>query len=279
MSVLKNPQEFFINEGLYNSHPIDDSLKEDVFNLLFYMNSIDCYCVDCKSNSIFLPEENRPTVMIPGIRLDRPIDSFSDWEIELQHSNFLINKKFICSRDRAHSLIFVILIKGGSIQKIGQFPSLKDLNISQIKKFKSILKDQYFQEYSTAIGLHSHGVGIGAFVYLRRIIENLIIKPAHEKAKKSHEWSEPEFQKKRIKERIDVLRNSLPEYLVNNQIFYSIVSKGIHELSEKECNDCFPLMSAVLNHILTELKEKEETEKSKIEMANKLSVLGGNLNK
>lgn len=277
MAEIKNSEDFYIKEGLYTIHEIDNSDKEDLFNLLFTLETVDCYCVECGSNSVFKPDDNRPRKSIQGIGSHWPIESVSEWSTNIEESTILETKKFICSRNDNHALIFHILLKDKKLQKIGQYPSIRDLNISEIKGFKSILKDQFFKEYSTAIGLHSHGVGIGAFVYLRRIVENFIIKPAHEEAKKSAEWSEEDFQKNRMKERIDALKDYLPEYLVTNKVLYSVVSKGIHELSEDECNEYFPLISSVLNYILTELKEKKETEKSKAEMAKRLSDLGGKI--
>lgn len=277
MLDLKNPVDFYVRKGLYTAHEIDNSAKEVVFNLLFTLETVDCYCVDCGSNSVFKPDDNRPRKSIQGVWSHWPITSFEDWNINLENSTLLETKKFICSRNENHSLIFHFLLKDKNLQKIGQYPSIRDLNIGEINGFKGILKDQYFKEYSTAIGLHSHGVGIGAFVYLRRIVENFIIKPAHEEAKKSAEWSEDQFQMKKMKERIYSLKDYLPDYLVTNKVLYSVVSKGIHELSEDECNEYFPLVTSILNYILTELKEKKETERSKAEMAKKLSDLGGKI--
>ena len=48
-----------------------------------------------------------------------------------------------------------------------------DLIIPEIAKYKAVLGTQY-REFSKAIGLFAHGIGIGSFVYLRRIIENLV---------------------------------------------------------------------------------------------------------
>jgi glutamate mutase epsilon subunit len=57
--------------------------------------------------------------------------------------------------------------------KIGQYPSYRDIESPQIKKFQKVLGG-YYTELNKAIGLYSHGVGIGLFVYLRRIIEKLV---------------------------------------------------------------------------------------------------------
>lgn len=66
-----------------------------------------------------------------------------------------------------------MIVTSDKIIKIGQFPSVADLVILEIVKYKSVLSKQY-REFSKAVGLFVHGIGIGSFVYLRRIIENLV---------------------------------------------------------------------------------------------------------
>ena len=60
------------------------------------------------------------------------------------------------------------------ITKIGQYPSIADFHISEIKQYKKLLPDEKLKEFTRAIGLAANGVGIGSFVYLRRIFEYLI---------------------------------------------------------------------------------------------------------
>jgi len=274
---LVTHEEFYVEQGLYNPLALDNKIKDQVYDLVFTEASIDCHCIDCDNNSIFKPLTNRPrTSLSTGLGMGTRIVTADEWSIDFNTDSLLINKQFTCSRNRNHHLTFNLLIKDQQLQKIGQYPSIRDLNISLIKKFRNVLKENHFREYSTAIGLHSHGIGIGSFVYLRRIIENFIIRPAHERAKKSDNWNEKLFQKQRMKERISMLNNFIPSYLVQNKVIYSVISKGIHELSEGECNKHFPVVSSILNYVLVEIKENQETEKHKIEMTKKLSELGRN---
>jgi hypothetical protein len=112
--------------------------------------------------------------------------------------------------------------------------------------------------------LHAHGVGIGAFVYLRRIIERLI-ENAHIQAKGYSGWDEEVYSNVGgTKERITLLKEYLPETLVNNKIVYSILSKGIHELNENECKRIFPVMKTSIELILDEeLARVEKVRKTK----------------
>jgi hypothetical protein len=270
MNELTN--RFYIQDGLYNKLKVDNSMKDSTFKLIFTPTPLDCHCIECNKQSIFKPTDNWPFGS-SGLPCYRP----SGWDADLEKSRILIQKEFVCSRLGTHKMSFLILIEKSTIQKIGQYPSASDLNIDHIKSFKNILKNDYFKEYSKAIGLFSHGIGIGSFVYLRRIIESFIINPALEEARKDATWDELEYQKKRAKERIEALKSYLPEYLVSNKILYSVLSKGIHELSEEECLEYFPVVQSVIDLILTEMKDKIEIEKKKQDMQAKLFGIAGKI--
>jgi len=66
-------------------------------------------------------------------------------------------------------------------------------------QFEKALGKARLHELNKAIGLAAHGVGIGSYVYLRRVFESLI-EDAHSKAKLSDGWIEEEYEKGRMKE-------------------------------------------------------------------------------
>ena len=74
-----------------------------------------------------------------------------------------------------HTIIFDLITTDNKIIKVGQYPSVADMTIPEIKKYRKVLGSEY-RDYAKAIGLFANGIGIGSFVYLRRIIENLIYK-------------------------------------------------------------------------------------------------------
>lgn len=83
--------------------------------------------------------------------------------------------QIFCQREREHSAWFHILLSNGVIQKVGQFPSLADIADDEARNYCKILGQHDSREFSRAIRLAAHGVGIGSFVYLRRIFERLIV--------------------------------------------------------------------------------------------------------
>jgi len=78
---------------------------------------------------------------------------------------------------------------------------MADIAESEIQNYRNILKEDKYREFNRAVGLNAHGIGTGAFVYLRRIFENLI-KEAYDSVKSEISLGEEEFRLKRMDEKI-----------------------------------------------------------------------------
>ncbi len=146
----------------------------------------------------------------------------------------------------------------------------------KVKNYKSVLSKEKQNELIRAIGLASHGVGIGSFVYLRRIFEDLI-EEAHLVAKTKGDWNEEDYLRFRMADKINSLKDYLPDFLVRNKAIYSILSKGIHELSEQLCLTYFDTILLGIERILEaklelikKKKRDEEAEKKIAELNSKL---------
>lgn len=265
-------EELLINKGLYDSIDISIDDLEDIEKYLsnseYTGNTIDCYCPHCGTNRVFefFDSEVHEETGIMAVMLD-DVGSRARKPKKEEIFRSYLNKRYAltyrCARDRQHTILFDVIVTDDKVIKIGQFPSVADLVIPEIAKYKSILGVQY-REFSKAVGLFAHGIGIGSFVYLRRIIENLVLNKYSEVAEELG-MSEDDFGHLRFDEKIDALKEFLPPVLVANKNVYGIVSKGIHELSEEECREMFPYIKAGIELILDDLlAEKERKEKEKI---------------
>jgi hypothetical protein len=110
-----------------------------------------------------------------------------------------------------------------------------------------------------AVGLTSHGIGAGSFVYLRRVFE-FLLQDAFERAKSNSSIDEDEYNTSRVVEKIKLVKDYLPSFMSGNTQTYGILSKGVHELSEEECLKHFELMKETIICILEEALEKKEKE-------------------
>ena len=162
------------------------------------------------------------------------------------------------------------------LYKVGQYPSVADFHIGEVKQYKKVLSTDKLREFTKAIGLAANGVGIGSFVYLRRIFEHLIFE-AYTHAIIDGAIDEGSFQKSRMDEKINLLHSYLPAFLVESKSIYSILSVGIHELDEQTCLTYFDALrngiEIILDEKLDELRKKEKIEAAK----KKLSGIHGKI--
>ena len=266
-------EELLVNKGLYDSVDITvddlDEIEKCLTKDEYAGNTIDCFCVHCATNRVFEytnSEVHEDTGIMRMCVFDDGNPKVRRPKRE-EHFRRYLNKRYAmtyrCTRDRQHFIIFDLITTDDKIIKVGQYPSVADLVIPEIAKYKPVLGTQY-REFSKAIGLFAHGIGIGSFVYLRRIIENLVFDKYNE-VSENLEISNTEFMRLKFDEKIEALKPYLPEVLVANKNIYGIVSKGIHELSEEECREMFPYIKAGIELILDSLlAEKERKSKEKI---------------
>lgn len=157
--------------------------------------------------------------------------------------------------------------------KHGQTTSIADFQRDKLKKFRKILPKERQKELTRAIGLAANGIGIGSFVYLRRLVE-FLVNEAYEQAKSESESGVPaedKFQELRMQERIVALSGYLPEFLVENKKLWGILSKGVHELTEQECADRIPLVEAAIEMILEEKLAAIEAENLRTKISGLIS--------
>ncbi|PEK39298.1 short-chain dehydrogenase [Bacillus toyonensis] len=246
MSNIIDPNYIFLQLGLYEPIPFTEDIASELAELFRFSTKIqfDCYCVECKQESTF-KFSKRQGAREYSIHSDltNKMDVLNTYQTPL-------SLVFNCQRNTSHCYSFTFRIIDDKITKIGQFPSIASLELHSIDKYRKILKSDY-RDFSKAIGLYSHGIGAGSFVYLRRIFENLI-EECRQEAQKDNSFNDTAFQGSKMDEKILMLKAYLPSFLVENRKLYGILSKGIHELDEKTCLELFPNVKLVIELILDE---------------------------
>ena len=166
--------------------------------------------------------------------------------------------------------------KESVLMKVGQYPSVADINIGKIRQYNKVLEKSFVREFTRAIGLAANGVGIGAYVYLRRIFEKLIIEAANIAEEKGSIERE-HFDRQRMDDKIKSLHDYLPPFIVKHCTIYGILSKGIHELSEEECLGYFDIMRTSIEMILDQRLEMQQKERKEKEVEKQLNAIIANL--
>lgn len=277
--------QFLQTKGLYDSMEITEENISDLIILLDGQVRISSYCKECKTERVFVMD---PCVFFVEVgdeympkKLSEEVNSLqkmiysSDSKYrqenggEWQWKNWQIDEvarvlvlKFVCSMNTEHHLDFIVLTDNKTFRKIGQFPSVADLTFPELDVYKKVMSNDDRKEFGRAIGLYASGIGAGSYVYLRRILERLLMQA---KTNAGTSIDEEAFNNARVGEKITMLSAYLPDALTSNPTLYGILSKGIHELSEAECLAYFPVVKDCLYMILDqweEMRKKEEKQKS-----------------
>lgn len=281
-------EEFLIKTSLYKVYSISPDLYKNVYHLEFFNGTIDTYCIDCKQQSIFkganINERNInaiPQSMLSAYGLPQKKSSMSpliaNLEVGRSIEDRIFSSTLVCTRNKNHRIFYFFLIKDKTITKFGQFPSIADINIGETKNYRKILGDKY-KDFNKAIGLYSHGIGIGSFVYLRRIFESLI-EETYQNSKIKLALTDGEYYAKKMDGKILLLKTQLPDFLVQNSGIYSILSKGIHSLSEEECLEYFDTIKVGIELILDEKNEKIEKQKKLDAISKDLKKIKGKISR
>lgn len=243
---LPSADDFCLRTPLYQKFKFDPKKENALYSIEFFHGTVDCYCHGCERHSVLTCREKK-------------------YEGRFRYNNHLFSLVFECTRNDSHLTTFLFRAHDGEIEKIGQFPSLGDLASPDLQKYRPILSNERYRELVRGVGLASHDVGIGAFIYLRRVFETLI-DAAHVKAKAEEGWDEVAYEKARMDEKIQLLKDSLPPFLVENRVLYKILSFGVHELSEQDCLKAFPVVKLGIELILDDELERHRRNQ-KIEAA------------
>lgn len=244
--------DLLTSASIYKEYDLDGNY--DYIKRIFTGPDIqfDTYCIFCKKESTF-----KQFVGSRGGGAGKSIPANYTY---LRDQIFTL--RFICQRNQKHIYWYALQVDQEKISKVGQTPSLADIATPEISRFSRVANRELLKEYKMAVGLFSHGVGAGSFVYLRRIFEKLISETAKKAAESGESF--PDFESKRIFEKIEVLARHLPSDIVENKNIYKILSAGIHDLSEEECMLHFPVLKSTIDLILDEYITQQQIERDKV---------------
>lgn len=164
-----------------------------------------------------------------------------------------------CARNKSHDLVFYFRNHptDGGLMKVGQYPSYVDLKKDETTTYSKAFNDENRSEFRKATVLAGHGMGIGSYVYLRRIFERLV-QTRFDELKSDRGWKDTDFPF-HMKDKISFLKDHLPDILVNNPAIYGLLSEGVHQLDENRCLSQLPvLQKAIIFIVRDDLRKKQE---------------------
>jgi hypothetical protein len=240
---------------------LDEQLEPAYFFLMQPLYSE--VMVDLKRNRhIWYLKQSPDAIRFDGYEIFSKKETTFSWQGALPLSTIgkCVYTKHQISCTRTGTIYFFVVrfdAQTGSLMKVGQYPTVADLHLYELKEYAGVLPKDKREEIARAIGLAAHGIGIGSFVYLRRVFEHLIVECFTE-----HRGQiDPDgFLKARMDERIEMLQDYLPPFLVEHRAIYGMLSAGVHELTENDCLAHFDALRTGIEIILDQkVEEKKKT--------------------
>ena len=244
------------NEPPYKKIPFDMKWYRDFNNIAKL--SINSYCEHCASEKVFTGDIDDVMHNTFSDDVFRSVGRVPNGTTSSNQDEYFADKSFflnlelncaLCGETHYYSLLFT----GDKVQKIGQYPSYASSEIKELVKYKNIIS-KYYTELTKSVSAYSQRMGVAAFTYLRRILEDLVDKRIADKDGKK-------FIDK-LKE-VEKTEQIIPDNLsaVKSQI-YAILSKGVHEYDDEECLQLYLAVKYVITSLLDmELKKKEDEKK------------------
>lgn len=233
-------------------------------SLKFGVQQFDAHCVYCGQGATFRTSAERTPSDVAHALKFGVAGGPDPKRLTLEGGQFALH--LWCLRhpgSHLYSYFFDYSNTQGILTKVGQTPSLEDVAGADIERYRTILGAE-FAELRRATGLFAHGIGIGSFVYLRRIFESLV-EAARLTADPTGD-REAEFRNMRMTDRVSELAAHLPPAVVKFKDTYGILSLGLHELSEEDCKRYFPAVRAAVIAMLEQRYEAAEKAKVAAEL-------------
>lgn len=240
-----------IQMEMYRPIKLTNHIGQAIISIMSDKDPFRCHCNGCQKESVFIGEASKSLDFSNTISL-RSLDDGPE--------EMTFDKRYICQLDSTHAITIGLRVTKAIIQKIGQFPSVADIKGAEYERYQKILGPSDYSDFKKANLLHSFSMDIGAFVYLRRIIENLVQTTYKDNAS---QIQSKDFANLHFDQKVKVLGDYLPNFFTRNTAIYSLLSKGIHELSESECKDYYDTILNGTLMILDEKQAKEEIKKRK----------------
>lgn len=289
-------EKFLLTAGLYDHIDINQGNLEDLKEITSGKVRINCYCKECGEKRTFLMQpikyydKNTKQNVYLSDEITRiqnicMIHNATQPGGEIKHTEWywqgnqinsdevrLLIFKFECTFNSEHHLDYITLTSENNMIKIGQFPSVADIEFPELKQYKRVISEQDMQELKRAIGLFAQGIGIGSYAYIRRILERLIDK-AKNIAINDGEITLENYERNKVANRIKMLNGYLPKILIDNAVVYGIISKGIHELTEDECLTYFPVMKEFIIMILEQWEQERKRKEAEKNITSAISKI------
>lgn len=248
MSAIQLPesrQQLLVDDPLYTRYELGELEWGGLIRRALDNGALDVWCAECERLSVYRVES--------GYGRDELAQKLAvkTW--------FTVEAR--CTRDhrtmgtsgRCDGRLVVLFARDGKFAcKAGIHPPKTTLDLASLDPTLTGELDAPLREdLGRAFSLRAHGVGAGAFVYLRRVLAALL-EQAHRRAAAAAGWNESKYQKAGGAERIRLLAAELPARVVDTAPLFAILDRGVEELDEATSHAHFDLLFQAITILLRE---------------------------
>ena len=228
---------------------------------------IELHCTQCNGQRFFAPTDEAAYI---GER--KPVDTFLD---------------YLCRNCRRTLKTFALgarydeEAKSWTVFKYGEEPSFGPPTPARTITLIGPDRDQFLKGRRC----ENQGLGVGAFVYYRRVVENQknrifdeIIRVSQHLGADAQLLVDLDAAKKEIQftKGVEAIKHALPQSLLVNGhnpllLLHSALSEGVHELTDAECLDLASSVRIVLIELAERLSAAMKDEAELNEAVNKLA--------
>ena len=180
--------------------------------------------------------------------------------------------KYLCSNCQSNGKTFSVAAKintdgepQGSCYKFGELPPYGPLTSPKLISLIGPDRDEFLKGRRC----ENQGLGVGAYIYYRRVVENQKTRIIEEIIRVSDKIGAPEDKIEKLKsalsetqfsKALDIAKDVIPESLLINGhspilLLHSALSKGVHELTDEECLELAGNIRVVLGELSDKLSQ------------------------
>lgn len=219
-------EDWLLKLAIHQPFEITTSAQSVVKSILTYAGTLDMYCPACAKMSTFKGDISTETENIAQS------EKFAANGFNVSSSFWLhtiFSKQLSCTR-AGHAATFYFHIDNGKLFKVGQYPSLANITFGDALKYLPVLGEEKIKELNQAISLATNGVGLGALVYLKRVLNFLLDMTAADAMEEQTSNQAVDTASKVMR-----LASFLPNAISQETQIFSILDQDMSALSDLQC--------------------------------------------
>lgn len=236
-------QQLLVEDPLYTRYALDEVDWGALIRRALDNGALDVYCPECERTSVYRVES--------GYGRDELAQKLSVKTWFTVEARCTRDHRTLGTSSRCDGRLVVLFARDGrGACKAGIHPPKSVLDLAALDAAAGAeLDGELREDLGRAIGLHAHGIGAGAFVYLRRVL-GALLERARQRASAAPRWSQARFRAAGGAERIRLLAAELPPRVVESAPLFAILDRGVEELAEAECHAYFDLLFQAVTLLL-----------------------------